>query len=63
MYFQTKIKVKKFGSFDLKTFRNKLDGSEHYAVTKGKFSSSKASRVRVISTNLLNSFLILIRYF
>jgi len=51
-----KIKVKKFGSFDLKTFRNKLDGSEHYAVTKGKFSSSKASRVRVISTNLLNSF-------
>ena len=51
-----KIKVKKFGNFDLKTFRNKLDGSEHYAVTKGKFYSSKASRVRVISTNLLNSF-------
>ena len=51
-----KIKIKKFGNFDLKTFKNKLDGSEHYAVTKGKFVSVKASRVRVISTNILNSF-------
>tara|TARA_B100001996_G_scaffold355143_1_gene317533 strand:- start:317 stop:1375 length:1059 start_codon:yes stop_codon:yes gene_type:complete len=51
-----KIKVKKFGNFDLKTFRNKLDGSEHYAITKGKFAHGKASRVRVISTNVLNSF-------
>ena len=51
-----KIKIKKFGSFDLKTFKNKLDGSEHYAITKGKFTKNKASRVRVISTNVLNSF-------
>ena len=51
-----KIKIKKYGSFDLKTFRNRLDGSEHYAITKGKFSRNKASRVRVISTNVLNSF-------
>ena len=51
-----KIKIKKFGSFDLKTFKNKLDGSEHYAITKGKFSPSKSSRVRVISTNVLNNF-------
>ena len=37
--FQTKkIKIKKFGNFDLKTFKNKLDGSEHYAITKGKFT-------------------------
>ena len=50
------IKIKKFGSFELKTFKNKLDGSEHYALTKGKFTKSKASRVRVISTNVLNSF-------
>ena len=35
---------------------NKLDESEHYAITKGKFNKSKASRVRVISTNVLNSF-------
>ncbi len=52
-----KIKIKNFGYFDLKTFKNKLDGSEHYAITKGKFSSSKTSRVRVISTNILSSFL------
>ncbi len=52
-----KIKIKKYGNFDLKTFKNKLDGSEHYAITKGKFSKNKASRVRVISTNVLNSFL------
>ena len=51
-----KIKVKKFGVFELKTFKNKLDSSEHYALTKGQFSSIKASRVRVISTNVLNSF-------
>ncbi len=51
-----KIKIKKFGSYDLKTFKNKLDGSEHYAITKGKITSSKASRVRVISTNILSSF-------
>ena len=51
-----KIKIKNFGFFDLKTFRNKLDGSEHYALTKGKFNMGKPSRVRVISTNVLNSF-------
>ena len=51
-----KISIKKFGSFDLKIFKNKLDGSEHYAITKGKFTPSKSSRVRVISTNFLNSF-------
>ena len=51
-----KIKIKNFGSFDLKTFKNKLDGSEHYAITKGKFNKNKASRVRVISANVLNNF-------
>ncbi len=52
-----KIKIKKFGIFDLKTFKNKLDGSEHYAITKGKFIISKSSRVRVISINILNTFI------
>ena len=51
-----KIKIKNFGNFDLKIFRNILDDSEHYSITKGKFTSTKASRVRVISTNVLNSF-------
>ena len=51
-----KIKIKKFGSFDIKTFKNKLDSSEHYALIKGKFNASKAVRVRVISTSIPNSF-------
>ena len=51
-----KVKIKKFGYFDLKTFKNKLDGSEHYTISKGKFTSNKASRVRVISTSVLNNF-------
>ena len=48
-----KISIKQYGNFDLKTFKNKLDGSEHYAITKGKFNLNKPSRVRVISTNIL----------
>ena len=55
--YNKKINIKKFGIFELKTFKSKLDGSEHYAITKGKFNSKKPSRVRVISTNILNNFL------
>ena len=51
-----KINIKKYGTFDLKTFKSILDGSEHYAITRGKFNINKPSRVRVISTNVLNSF-------
>ena len=51
-----KINIKKYGNFDLKTFKNILDSSEHYAITKGRFNPNKPSRVRVISTNILNSF-------
>ena len=51
-----KIKIKNFGNYDLRTFKSKLDGSEHYAISKGKFTMNKASRVRVISTNILNIF-------
>ncbi len=51
-----KIKIKKFGFFDLKTFRNKLDSSEHYTISKGKFTPNKPARVRVISTNVLSNF-------
>ena len=51
-----KIKLKNIGNFDLKIFKNKLDGSEHYALTKGKFNLVKPARVRVISTNILNIF-------
>tara|TARA_Y100001970_G_C14231617_1_gene859003 strand:+ start:1095 stop:2153 length:1059 start_codon:yes stop_codon:yes gene_type:complete len=51
-----KINIKKFGVFNLRTFKSKLDKAEHYAVTKGKFNINKASRVRVISTNIIDSF-------
>ena len=52
-----KIHIKKYGNFEMKTFKNKLDGVEHYALTSGKINYSKTPRVRVISTNILNSFL------
>jgi 3,4-dihydroxy 2-butanone 4-phosphate synthase/GTP cyclohydrolase II len=44
-----KIKIKKFGIFNLSIYRNKLDGLKHYALSKGKFNISKSTRVRVIS--------------
>ena len=46
-----KIKIKKIGSFNLNIFKNKLDGIEHYALTKGNFNIKKSIRVRVISVN------------
>ena len=49
------INIKKYGTFDLKIFKNKLDNVEHYAITKGKFINNKSIRVRVISVNILNS--------
>ena len=50
-----KINIKRFGNYDLKVFKNKLDGSEHYAVTSKNFSHRKSPRVRVISTNIINT--------
>jgi len=47
-----KIKVNKIGSFNLNIFKNKLDGLEHYAISKGKFNVRKSTRVRVISVNI-----------
>jgi len=44
-----KIKIKKLGVFDLNIFKSKLDNVNHLAITRGKFSSSKSTRVRVIS--------------
>ena len=49
------INIKKFGKFHLSVFINKLDSSEHYAITKGKFFKNKSVRVRVISTNILKN--------
>ena len=43
------IKIKKYGSFKLHVFKNKLDGLEHYALTRGNAEIKKSTRVRVIS--------------
>ena len=50
-----KINIKRFGNYDLKVFKNKLDGAEHYAITSKNFSYRKSPRVRVISTNIINT--------
>ena len=47
-----KIKIKKIGSFSLSIFKNKLDGLQHYALSKGVFNPKKSARVRVISVNI-----------
>ena len=49
-----KVKIKKFGSFNLSIFKNKLDGLEHYVLSKGEFNIRKSVRVRVISVNIDN---------
>ena len=51
------LKINKYGKFDIKIYKNKLDGSEHYAITKGIFNSKKSVRVRVISTNIINNII------
>ena len=49
------VKIKKFGKFELKIFKNKLDNSEHFALTKGHIKANKPSRVRVVSISLKNN--------
>ena len=51
------INIKRFGRFDLKIFKNKLDNIEHYVLKKGKFKSTKPTRVRVISINIFNNLI------
>jgi len=49
-----KIKIKKLGLFNLSVFKSKLDNLNHLAITKGKFSLNRSSRVRVISIKKFN---------
>ena len=51
------ILIEKLGKFEIKIFKNKLDGSEHFAITKGKFNYNKSTRVRVISTNIIKNII------
>ena len=49
------LKINTYGLFNLRIYRNRLDNSEHYSITKGKIIGKKAQRVRVVSTNIINN--------
>ena len=58
------VKLKKTDSikiqnqkYKIKIFENILDGSENFALVKGKISPNKNIRVRVISSNLVQNYL------
>ena len=50
------IKINKQTYF-IKIFENLLDGSEHFALIKGKLKLTKNPRVRVISSNIVKNYL------
>ena len=44
--------------YNIKIFENLLDGSENFALVKGDLNKSKNPRVRVISSNIVQNYLI-----
>ncbi len=54
---QSEINVKK-QKFKIRIYENLLDGSEHFALVKGKIKRGIAPRVRVISSNIVQNYLI-----
>ena len=53
------FKKAKINSFEFIIYENKLNKSKNYVLKKGKFNKNKSIRIRVISTNIKNSKLIL----
>ena len=53
----TDIKVNK-QLFKMKIYENLLDGSEHFALVKGKIKKGIIPRVRVISSNVVQNYII-----
>ena len=51
------INISKYGKFNIKLYKSKLDDSEHYSIIEGKINSKKPIRVRVISTNIINNII------
>tara|TARA_B100000427_G_scaffold322051_1_gene323514 strand:- start:93 stop:1196 length:1104 start_codon:yes stop_codon:yes gene_type:complete len=51
-----KISIKK-QNFNIKVFENLLDGSENFALIKGNLKKSMNPRVRVISSNIVQNYL------
>ena len=54
---QSEIKVKN-QKYKIKIYENLLDGSEHFALIKGDLKKSIVPRVRVISSNVVQNYLI-----
>jgi 3,4-dihydroxy 2-butanone 4-phosphate synthase/GTP cyclohydrolase II len=54
---QSKIDVKN-QKFNIRIYENLLDGSEHFALIKGKIKKGITPRVRVISSNVVQNYLI-----
>ena len=59
------IKLKKISqikvqnqTYKIKVFENLLDGSEHFALIKGKIKKGHIPRLRVISSNVVENYLI-----
>ena len=44
--------------FDIKIYENLLDGSEHFALIKGNIKKNVVPRVRVISSNVVQNYLV-----
>ncbi len=54
---QSRIDVKN-QKYNIRIYENLLDGSEHFALIKGKIKKSITPRVRVISSNVVQNYLI-----
>ena len=54
---QSSIEVKK-QKYKIRIYENLLDGSEHFALIKGTIKKGVAPRVRVISSNVVQNYLI-----
>ena len=54
---QSKIDVKN-QKYNIRIYENLLDGSEHFALIKGKIRKGISPRVRVISSNVVQNYLI-----
>ena len=54
---QSHIKVKK-QKYRIRIYENLLDGAEHFALIKGKIKRGITPRVRVISSNIVQNYLI-----
>ncbi len=55
---KTSTIIVKNNKFRIKIFENSLDGSEHFALIKGNINKKIVPRVRVISSNVVQNYLL-----